>query len=519
MESSSATCTVKFTIKCPPPLYNNNFKERDGDICEPCPIGAVCSEDARYRPFAAPGYWRNAESGNGTEATQASFLPCSPPSACVSDQLSDGCAVGYTGVRCGTCSRNYYRLGSNCEKCPDNTWKNVLIFMACIVVGCIVLFALFNFVTRGPSLGFVSIVVGFLQTILILNDLKLKWSPSFQAAINNLSVFTLNIELTSPECMATEYEFDFAMKNRIALMVPLLFLLLLAFVPLFAWWRVRALGQFLNALIFGGSKVSIGELKQNQRRIWLLCLKVFNMFLNIIFVPAASQALELFDCSIESDGFYYLDAEPSSRCYTPKWAESLPISGMALIFYVVGIPTYFSFLYYSLYQTTRTSSFWMKRKQNAEAIVDKGSNHLKPESQHFVVVQIIQKLCFITVKLFFTKYIPLQAILINLILIGYLMFVVRHFPYRYTTLNNLELICTGASIFILNIGLLFYTQNFTTQGQIDALTGVALGSVFGSLILVGIAAIYEFKRSVQEWDLSRKNSVVQGSKRTSMLVA
>ncbi|KAI9145155.1 hypothetical protein BKA69DRAFT_541100 [Paraphysoderma sedebokerense] len=163
----------------------------------------------------------------------------------------------------------------------------------------------------------------------------------------------------------------------------------------------------------------------------------------------------------------------------------------------------------------------MKRKQNAEAIVDKESNHLKPDTQHFIVVQIIQKLSFITVKLFFTKYIPLQAILINLILMGYLLFIVRHFPYKYKTLNNLEFICTGASIFVLNIGLLFYTQDFIVQSQIDSLTAIALGCVFGSLVVVAIAAFYEFRRSIQDWRESRKSPipVTQGEKAKSLQLA
>ncbi|KAI9137269.1 hypothetical protein BKA69DRAFT_932049 [Paraphysoderma sedebokerense] len=69
---STELCTVKFTIKCPPPLVNNVFKENSGDICEPCPSGAMCSEDGRYPPYAAPGYWKN-ENTNGLKISKGAF--------------------------------------------------------------------------------------------------------------------------------------------------------------------------------------------------------------------------------------------------------------------------------------------------------------------------------------------------------------------------------------------------------------------------------------------------------------
>lgn len=319
--------------------------------------------------------------------------------------------------------------------------------------------------------------------------------------------------------MTTDYEFDFELRNRFALMVPFVVLLPLALASLLSWWRVRAIGSLVKGTFTGNPLINIGELKQNQRRVWLLCFRIFNMILKIMFVPAASRALSLFDCSIEADGYYYMDAEPSSRCYTPKWENNFAVSCLGIIGYVIGIPMYFILLYFSLYQTSRTSSFWLRRKQNAEVIVNKQGNHLKPDFQHFVVVEIIQKFGILLVRIFFTRYVPVQTMLINLILMGYLVFIVRYLPYKYRNLNQLELLCSGSSIFVLNIGLLFYTFEIATLYQINILTGIALFSIYGSILLVVIAAVYEGQRSLRQWGQTRRKSVVQGVEAVGMAVA
>ncbi|KAI9146213.1 hypothetical protein BKA69DRAFT_3582 [Paraphysoderma sedebokerense] len=70
--SKSNECTFPFSFTCPPGLYNNIFKSGRGDICEPCPLGAVCSPDGSIAPRPQLGWWRSED--NNT------FLECFPVS-------------------------------------------------------------------------------------------------------------------------------------------------------------------------------------------------------------------------------------------------------------------------------------------------------------------------------------------------------------------------------------------------------------------------------------------------------
>ncbi|KAI9145786.1 hypothetical protein BKA69DRAFT_465569 [Paraphysoderma sedebokerense] len=48
--STSNNCTFVFTFACPLGLYNNIFSNETGEICAPCPSGAVCSTDGKILP-------------------------------------------------------------------------------------------------------------------------------------------------------------------------------------------------------------------------------------------------------------------------------------------------------------------------------------------------------------------------------------------------------------------------------------------------------------------------------------
>ncbi|KAI9143133.1 hypothetical protein BKA69DRAFT_205446 [Paraphysoderma sedebokerense] len=70
--ATSNNCTFSFTFSCPPGLYNNIFGNGPGEICEPCPQGAVCSVDGKVPPRPQYGWWRSEDN--------ATFLACFPVS-------------------------------------------------------------------------------------------------------------------------------------------------------------------------------------------------------------------------------------------------------------------------------------------------------------------------------------------------------------------------------------------------------------------------------------------------------
>ncbi|KAI9137009.1 hypothetical protein BKA69DRAFT_69499 [Paraphysoderma sedebokerense] len=214
---SSEICTSVLLASCPFPRVNNIFDTKKGSICVDCPDGAQCSFDGRYLPFASKGYWQSSDV----------FLPCSPESACPGE-ASQTCAPQYEGIRCGKCIAGYYRLGHECIPCSSNPMATALIIVACFVGFAILFYIFFRVVQSGTGLGLASILVNFLQTILVIRDLQLKWTLTFHSVLNVLSFINFNVDLVSPECFITTQSFRFSLKMKLVLCIPIVLVALLA---------------------------------------------------------------------------------------------------------------------------------------------------------------------------------------------------------------------------------------------------------------------------------------------------
>ena len=49
--------------------------------------------------------------------------------------LDNFCAFGYSGDRCSSCAKGFYRLQKTCNQCPDDT--NALKLMILVGGGCL----------------------------------------------------------------------------------------------------------------------------------------------------------------------------------------------------------------------------------------------------------------------------------------------------------------------------------------------------------------------------------------------
>ncbi|KAI9140027.1 hypothetical protein BKA69DRAFT_592450 [Paraphysoderma sedebokerense] len=174
-----------------------------------------------------------------------------------------------------------------------------------------------------------------------------------------------------------------------------------------------------------------------QRSPFLVAVRIFNALLSILFANLATKSLGLFDCTLEQDGYYYLDADASMRCYSDQWNAAVPYGLAGIIVYVIGIPLYYSALLYVIYQKSYQGTFWRQAKEVVPKIMT--FEHIyKPEKQRFILVQLLQKFCLIVVSMFFSSRTGLQIVLTQAILLVCLLLYFRFKPYKYTVLNILE---------------------------------------------------------------------------------
>ncbi|KAI9135984.1 hypothetical protein BKA69DRAFT_267765 [Paraphysoderma sedebokerense] len=181
-------------------------------------MGATCSINGGHLPFAARGYWTRV----GEYNPNAIYLPCVPENACPG--LPSGeCLSGFRGFRCGECAAKYYRFGNDCLPCKTGHEVNTILAFAIIIGGGALAYGLSKLVKAGPTFGLVSVLISFLQTIVILRGFQLNWPPEFYTVIGWLSAINFNIEFTAPECFIGDF-ISYSQKLRVTLFLPIFFI-------------------------------------------------------------------------------------------------------------------------------------------------------------------------------------------------------------------------------------------------------------------------------------------------------
>ncbi|KAI9137305.1 hypothetical protein BKA69DRAFT_928817 [Paraphysoderma sedebokerense] len=477
----SARCTFQFTVNCPPGLVNNVLRNV-GPICVACPSGAVCSQDGITPARARPGYWLSDD--------KVTFLPCSPKEACPGT-AENSCSPGYKGIRCGQCDRNYYKLANLCQKCPTNASTKLFIVAGILVVAGILLL-LFVRYSKGPILGLFGILVNFLQSIILLQHLHIEWPQEFYDLLSRLSIVNINVEVASPECFSSDLIVNFSLKLKIALLSPLLLGGIAMLYFSFAWFIRKSIYQFQPAVVRNWVKAEFKQLG-----------KVLHTLLNILYVHVTTSSLSLFDCYQSPDGYYYLEADPSLRCYETWYIHDLPYAIVGTCIYVIGIPLYFSAIYFLLHQKRYTTRFFKESRLLLEELMTSDKNY-KREYQFYGVLQLYHKLAVILVNVFLTKYEGFQIIFTQVLLLIWLQLFLRYRPFISDTLNRLEISSHICILSVLGAGLPFRLDGLDPGNPLQKVLVVFITLVIcGFIFLVLIATLGEVWSKLKQSKESR----------------
>ncbi|KAI9138582.1 hypothetical protein BKA69DRAFT_1040787 [Paraphysoderma sedebokerense] len=209
--------------------------------------------------------------------------------------------------------------------------------------------------------GLVSVLISFLQTIVILRGFQLNWPPEFYAVLGWLSAINFNIEFTAPECFLGDF-ISYSQKLRATLFLPIFFIaiafLLSNLMLAIEWIRYKLLG----------SKEASPERTQKKNEVF----KSFNAILLFLYASVATSALGHFDCLLDIDGKYYLDRDASLKCFDSAWNADLPFVISAIWVVAVRIMRFDEFYH--------------------------------PDRQFFVLINLLQKLALVAAGVYFTEY-------------------------------------------------------------------------------------------------------------------
>ncbi|KAI9139311.1 hypothetical protein BKA69DRAFT_1086439 [Paraphysoderma sedebokerense] len=309
------------------------------------------------------------------------------------------CSVGYEGTRCGRCSPGYYRFTDGCHKCGEQSGA-----IQYVIIGCILVFVASAFIfvlrisreKRGATFGLVSILVNFIQTILLLRQMRLNWPEAILTVFSWLSFINFNVELAGPECLVTEQSFDFSFKMKLSLSIPLIVLSIALLMP-----GVTYLINLVKPNAMGNPDGNSDD------KTLVRVVKAYMSVLSLLFVHVATSSLALFDCTQEADNLSYLDSDPSLRCYEPWYYRDLPYGYAGLCLYVLGIPLQSLIVSYAAHRArtdpSNSDSIRNRFPLFCQKIMD-SSHEFKEDYQFISVLQLFQKLFMVVVNIFFTRY-------------------------------------------------------------------------------------------------------------------
>ena len=505
--NSTDSVYVELKVSCPPDTYNNVWYDpannpTTSDVCAPCMKGGVCSNIGDKPPHNAAGFY---------PLDVTTFVGCSPESACPENVNTNGCAAGYTGVRCGQCAQEYYRLSGGCNKCPSLDFLKQPALIAIIaIVALIFLLGMVNLIQK-IDLGFMSILITYLQTISLFRSLKLSWPFLVNEMFRLMSAVNFNIELTSPECFIAQdnsktYEYKFF--TTLGLPVALAFVvgMLIA-----VYSGVSAVTSSFGA----GAQMDIDRWLQSRKQMkpmsekdkWKVdtmrsdemlyledgrnqsmpasFLNLYLMALKLMYLSLSTKALELFDCSYDPAEKFFFQIEPNRSCFIGGWWwDLLPFSVGAIIFYVIGIPSLVAYMAILRVRYLKIRPVQRTWKQNfLLQVTYKAKKEYRPECDYWESVISVRKLCIVASQLFFSEYAAFQAVLIILIFQVALLFQSHTTPYSIRSLNFLESATLFSSTLVLTGGILSHVSEFS-DNQKEALGYLVVLIVIISAILV-----------------------------------
>jgi hypothetical protein len=102
-------------------------------------------------------------------------------------------------TRCALCADGFYRFNSGCAKCPSSPYAVIIGF----VLGALIALGISYFLNKsGISLTLIAVGVDYFQVLSMFSRTEIKWPRALTTLFTYFSAFSLNLDLSAPECAA-----------------------------------------------------------------------------------------------------------------------------------------------------------------------------------------------------------------------------------------------------------------------------------------------------------------------------
>ena len=371
---------------------------------------------------------------------QCGFYSPEDCSICVKDRNQNGTVVGHCEcsppTRCSLCTHlEYFRMDDECQPCPDQPWLIFILFGLAIVgaiVGSYVLNS-YNF-----NMAFISIGVDYFQVLALFSNAKIKWPKMLKDLLKVFSIFNFNIDVTAPECIVPEFEYD--MKWYAIMLLPLA---CMGFV-IIVWFIIG-----LRNIVFFWRQGLKAMCKHSSMLIATMITLMYYMYLMLV-----RRIFDVYNCKEN-------DVAPDGRLYAPftsvrcdggvcacwewddpnsmqiqLWYWTIP----AIIFYMIGFPLFLLIVLrcnkkaikedqilraYDLGSVESENMFAFNTRQKYHRIY----YHFKPGKTYWMVVIVLRKFFIALIGVVFAGNAGFQLSITMLLLFICYLLQEKHKPY------------------------------------------------------------------------------------------
>jgi hypothetical protein len=442
--------------------------------------------------------------------------------------------LGYSGPRCGFCSKWYYRFRRNCNKCEEGAWLRLIGLLALMALVTGVFFLLSS--TKVHHIASIAIAFSFWQVISMFAKFDIKWPALIGGSLTGASTANFNVDFLSPNCVFPEM--DYVSLWTLQMMMPVAFFICFAALYFILLMRsfFASITKYLLSFTFqivyfaptskerynidDSDEEEENEVDKNEPKskkilkffvkvftkvknfllsivryianftIWWFTeksssremMKIFNRiinsvfaFLSFTFIFIMTTASEVFVCKLQPNGLYTLSTSPNIFCYQPGvWWYMFPLTIVWYIVFGGGSFVYFVLIYFKYKDWTKSTNFNERNK----FMLSRFRNKLF----FWEAVITLRKTILSILNIFLD---PMLVIVsgIFLMFIGFLLHT-NFVPFKrkfHNVMDYFVIIVTMTSLFF---GLLFFVDNFPDQLTKDFVEYIAFFVLLGSTIIV-----------------------------------
>eukprot|EP01080_Neovahlkampfia_damariscottae_P008579 gene8579-404_t len=416
---------------CDKGFYKNPANEKE---CYTCPVGAICSKENLTIPEALPGYWFSRNDIN-------SFYLCNPKQACGGGK--DGnCTIGYTGLRCGYCSLDYYKSKNKCQAC------------ACLLRG--VSFVPLWIVKMLIPLGLVVLFIG----IYIFSELR----SLFAGTIGHKIVKAMNIKYLRPPDIEPE----------------------MSKFQSFQIWFIRQIIWLYNLAIWVPRHKST---RQDFKILFNRLLNTFSAYISFLYIFMMTTASEIFVCTAQKNGSYTMNESADILCFKDEWWALFPIAFIWYAIFGFGILVYFGLMVIQRKKNKNDELFQLRFRFVLL--------RFKNKFFYWKIVETVRLMVITMLNIFFQ---PLFVITLSLgIIFIALLLHLQFVPFKRKFHNIMEYIMLLATLLTLFFGLLFLSSKNIERGIGIFIEIISIGIiVLSNVLAVGMTIwdIYTRRKNI-----------------------